>query len=128
MAFLPLRESAESEAARLAQAPEGSRFHALSTLPVTINDWPLDQLIELPWLDAGISDKRVVVVPIEFQPIQRPKTDADLHRRHSGSWDCIVVASEHESYPVGGFRLSIPTAELVRGTKANIAGMPSRNG
>jgi hypothetical protein len=32
------------------------------------------------------------------------------------AYDCIVVASDHDSYPVGGYLLSVPVAELGSGT------------
>lgn len=32
-----------------------------------------------------------------------------------GSWDCVVVAEKHPSYPVGGYHLSIPGKQLVDG-------------
>lgn len=32
------------------------------------------------------------------------------------AYDCIVVASDHDAYPVGGYLLSIPVAELGSGT------------
>lgn len=119
-----LIESPEQEQARLAQAPEGSKNHALSQLPVTIDAWPEDLVIELPWAEMGLYDEphRVVVVPFRYNPDSRPEgTEEPLpQRRHSGWWDCIVVASTHPSYPVGGHRLSIPGAELARGKKIDI--------
>lgn len=32
------------------------------------------------------------------------------------AYDCIVVASDHDAYPVGGYLLSVPVAELGSGT------------
>lgn len=118
-------ETAEQERERLARAPEGSKSHALSQLPVTIEGWPEDLVIELPWAEMGLTDEphRVVVVPFRYSPDSRPEGETDTalpHRRHAGWWDCIVVASDHPSYPVGGHRLSIPTAELVRGKRVDI--------
>lgn len=114
--FKDLFEAPEAEVARLAEAPEGSKTHALSLLPVNILG-PLDDLmIELP-LEAGWN-LTVVVVP--FKRVQRSEEERANRempfRRHDGWWDCIVIASDHPSYPVGGHRLSIPEAELVRGT------------
>ncbi|GAA1114233.1 hypothetical protein [Nocardiopsis metallicus] len=122
MAFhLPFTESAEQERKRLASAPAGSKTHALSTLPVTILQWPQDLLIELPWRAIGESEYRVVVVPFQFrgeiEPAVGRQREPRPRKRHSGSWDCIVVASDHPAYPVGGYRLSIPAIEIVRGTQ-----------
>lgn len=113
MAFArPFTETAEQERARLASAAAGSKTHALSTLPVTILEWPQDLLIELPWRSTEESEYRVVVVPFQFhaetEPAVGPKREPRPRERHSGSWDCIVVASDHPSYPVSGHRLSIP--------------------
>lgn len=33
----------------------------------------------------------------------------------NGHWKCVVVHSDHPSYPVGGYDVSIPTEELSRG-------------
>ncbi|MFI9629213.1 hypothetical protein [Streptomyces sp. NPDC052042] len=121
-----LVENAEQERERLAQAPEGSKAHALSQLPITIEGWPEDLVIELPWAEMGLYDEphRVVVVPFKYHADSRPEGEEDTaplpRRRHSGWWDCIVVASTHPSYPVGGHRLSIPGAELARGKKIDI--------
>ncbi|GAA1457490.1 hypothetical protein NE857_21810 [Nocardiopsis exhalans] len=122
MAFHPpFTETAEQERERLASAPAGSKTHALSTLPVTILQWPQDLLIELPWRAIGESEYRVVVVPFRFRAEIKPavgrQREPRPRKRHSGSWDCIVVASDHPAYPVGGYRLSIPTIEIVRGTQ-----------
>lgn len=116
-------ETPEAEVARLAAAPEGSLNHALSKLPVTITEPLKDLVIELPWAatERG-SGHRVVVVPIEDRGESRPAgEEAPLpRRRHESWWTCAVVASDHPSYPVGGHRLSIPEAELVRGTKVDL--------
>lgn len=61
-------ETEEQEQARLAQASEGSINHYLSTLPVTIEGWPKDLVVELPWQQPRTDQSyRVVVVPIEFR-------------------------------------------------------------
>lgn len=119
-------ETAEQEVARLAQAPKGSINHHLSALPVNIPGWPQDLLIELPWDVQRTDGKyRVVVVPFDFRKDSLPEgvEDEPLPRkRHSGHWTCIVVSSDHPSYPVGGYRIIISGAELARGTRASIEG------
>lgn len=123
-------ETAEQEQARLAQAPEGSINHYLSTLPVTIEEWPKDLLVELPWEPPRTTQSyRVVVVPIEFRKDLLPEgvEEEPLPRkRHSGSWTCAVVYSNHPSYPVGGYRIVVPAAELARGRRIDLAGVPAQ--
>lgn len=119
-------ETAEQEQARLAQAPEGSINHYLSTLPVTVEGWPKDLVVELPW-EPPRTDRpyRVVVVPIEFRKDALPdgvEEEPLPRKRHSGSWLCAVVFSDHPSYPVGGFRIDVPAAEIARGRKVDLAG------
>lgn len=107
-------EDPELEVARLAAAPEGSQSHALSKLPVNIEGHLADLLIELPHLDTEIPHTMVVV---PFRRNRGEGEDGPLpHRRHNGSWACIVVASDHPNYRAGGHRLDISEAELVRGT------------
>lgn len=109
-------ETPEEEVARLATAPEGSKGHWLAGLPVLISAADLKGLvIELP-IQHG--DHRIVVVPVE----NRGDSSREDHRastgkirRHGAWWHVIVIASDHRSYPVGGYDLSIPEAELVRG-------------
>ncbi|WP_203631526.1 hypothetical protein [Streptomyces halstedii] len=118
-------ETNEQERARLAQAPEGSLNHYLSTRPVTINEWPKDLLIELPWQQPRTDRAyRVVVVPIEFREDALPKgvEEERLPRKlHSGSWKCAVVFSDHPDYPAGGFRIDVPDAQIARGRKVDLA-------
>lgn len=113
-------ETPEQERERLAQAPEGSLNHQLSQLPVTVDEWPEDLVIELP--STVTSGHRLVVVPIEYRGDGRPEGEAEPlpRKRHSGWWACAVVATEHPDYRVGGHRLSIPAAELARGRKIDI--------
>lgn len=122
MAFTSLFEPVEDEQVRLAQAPEGSLNHALSKLPVTIAEWPQDLLVELPWAATERSPHRVVVVPIKYhkESGSEQREQGQLMWRHTGSWDCVVVYSDHPSYPVGGYHLSISAAEVARGQKAVI--------
>ncbi|MGW0538524.1 hypothetical protein [Streptomyces sp. NPDC003032] len=123
-------ETAEQEQARLAQAPEGSINHYLSTLPVTIEEWPKDLVVELPWEPPRASQSyRVVVVPIEFRKDTLPdgvEEEPVPRKRHSGSWTCAVVFSEHPSYSVGGYRIVVPAAELARGRRIDLAGVPAQ--
>lgn len=114
-------EPREAEIARLASAPERSINHQLSKLPVNIQGWIQDQLIVMPnvALDPD-SYRRIVVVPMTFHPGDK-QDEALPRRRNTGSWDCIVVASQDERYPVGGHRICVPEAQLVRGTIATIA-------
>ncbi|MFD7661275.1 hypothetical protein ACFV57_01445, partial [Streptomyces sp. NPDC059788] len=51
---------------------------------------------------------------VEEEPMPR--------KRHSGSWTCAVVCSDHPSYPAGGFRMVVPTAEIARGRKIDLSG------
>ncbi|MFF8917494.1 hypothetical protein ACF08M_30340 [Streptomyces sp. NPDC015032] len=117
-------ETAEQERERLAQAPEGSINHHLSALPVNISEWPQDLLIQLPWEPPRTDQKRaVVVVPFQFHSDLRPEGVEEEplpHKLHSGSWDCIVVSSDHPSYPVGGHHTVVSAAEIVRGTKVDL--------
>lgn len=123
-------ETKEQEQARLAQAPEDSTNHYLSTLPVTIEEWPKDLVVELPWEPPRTDQSyRVVVVPIEFRKDLLPEgvEEEPLPRkRHSGSWTCAVVCSNHPSYPVGGYRIVVPAAELARGRRVDLAGVPAQ--
>ncbi|MGW6602581.1 hypothetical protein [Streptomyces sp. NPDC055036] len=124
-------ETEEQERERLAQAPEGSRNHYLSALPVTIAEWPKDLLVELPW-EPPHADQlyRVVVVPIKFQK-ELPSEDTEEEplpsKRHPGSWLCAVVFSDHPDYPAGGFRMVVSAAAIVRGRKIDLAGVPAQS-
>ncbi|WP_371793038.1 hypothetical protein OG285_32425 [Streptomyces sp. NBC_01471] len=123
-------ETEEQEQARLAQASEGSINHYLSTLPVTIEGWPKDLVVELPWQQPRTDQSyRVVVVPIEFRKDVLPEgVEAEPLpcKRHSGYWTCAVVFSNHPSYPVGGYRIVVPAAELARGLRVDLAGVPAQ--
>jgi hypothetical protein len=118
-------ETEGQEQARLAQCPEGSTNHHLSTLQVTIAEWPQDLLVELPWRRSGATEQhRVVVVAIEYRPDLHPecKEEPLPRKRNSGAWTCAVVASDHPSYPVGGHRIVVAAAEVARGRKIDLAG------
>lgn len=124
-------ETEGQERARLAQSPEGSTNHHLSTLPVTIAEWPQDLLVELPWKRPRTTEQhRVVVVPIEYRPDSLPEgvDEEPLPRkRNSGAWTCAVVSSDHPSYPVGGHRIVVSAAEIARGRKIDLAGVLARS-
>ncbi|WP_219152292.1 hypothetical protein [Amycolatopsis sp. TNS106] len=117
-------ETEKQEQARLAQAPVGSTSHYLSTLPITITEWPQDLIVQLPW-DPPRTPRSytVVVVPLTFQPDPVP-VDLDeepLPRKlNPGSWGCAVVASDHPRFPVGGHRIVVGADEIARGTKVSI--------
>jgi hypothetical protein len=114
--FKNLFEAPEVEAARLAESPAGSINHSLSSMPVNIHGFLEDLMIEMPHRDDA--QHTIIVVPFErYKDI----VDADAEpvvpiRLHTGTWRCIVVASDHPSYPVGGHRIAVSEAELVRGT------------
>jgi hypothetical protein len=113
--FKKMVEEPEVEAARLAEAPIGSTLHELSKLPVNIHEYLMDLLIEVPLL--GHPSHKVIVVPIDshrYVDVAREPLVFPM-RRYDGAWTCAVVSSNHKSYPVGGHRISIPEAQLVRG-------------
>lgn len=85
MAFKRIGETDEESAARLAKAPEGSRSHDLSKLPILQRGYLRGRILKLPL-------SRYVVVPYE-------------HKGHG--WSCIVV--NEESYD-----LFVPVDELRR--------------
>lgn len=125
-------ETDTEEITRLAQAPVGSKNHSLSLLPVTYAHPDKYHLVELPRLQAspcsktagaqklgGIGDKahecdgshHMVVLPFRYDVDEPWK----LPRRHDGSWECRVIASDNPAYPVGGFDLTVSDSELRRG-------------
>jgi hypothetical protein len=116
--FKNLFEAPEAEAARLALSPVGSINHDLSVLPVNIDVYVEGLLIQMPRLRD--EDKHTMIV-VPFQAIKLSESEIAAqqerpHKRHTGGWYCIVVASDHPSYPVGGHRICVPEAQLVRGT------------
>lgn len=112
-------EAPEAEVARLAQSPAGSSNQAPSQIPVNIRDNVQDQLIELPYLHED-KPHTIVVVPIESHRVTPHDGEFPL-KRYRSAWTCVVVASDHPSYPIGGFRVSIPEHQLVRGTVRTLA-------
>lgn len=120
-------ETKGQEQARLAHSPEGSTNHYLSTLPITLADWPQDMLVELPWKPPRTTEPhRVVVVPLDYRPDSRPgRVDKEPlpRKRNSGAWSCAVVSSDHPSYPAGGYRIVVSAAEIARGRRIDLAGI-----
>ncbi|MCI4659776.1 hypothetical protein [Cryobacterium zhongshanensis] len=121
--FMNLFEAPEAEAARLAQSPVSSINHTLSTLPVNIDSYLQDLIIQMPRMHP---DDTYTVIVVPFEPVKLSAEEiADRdelpRKRHTGWWTCLVVASDHPSYPVGGHRLSVPAAQLVRGTQRTLA-------
>lgn len=114
--FKPLFEDPAVEVARLAAAPAGSTNHALSKLPVNIQGNLQDLMIQLPDLGDDLpSFREMVVVPFEAYSHSKGKERVFPMKRYDTSWTCIVVMSTHPSYPVGGHRIIVPEAQLVRG-------------
>jgi hypothetical protein len=111
-------ETDEHERDRLAQAAEGSISHELSLLPV-LNPFPTrGQVLELT---RDYHGARIIVAPLNFRPgatsgakwINTP-SEQRPSRIHDGTWSCIVLASTHESYPVGDYDLIVSVSELRR--------------
>lgn len=119
MAFKTNRETPEAEAARLAEAPEGSTNHALSSMPVNIHGNIRDLMIELPQL-AGDPEHSIVVVPFDSYRYNGENEPPLPRRRYNSGWHCIVIASDHPSYPVGGHRVCLPEYQLRRGTQRTL--------
>lgn len=114
-------ETEETERKRLAEYPEGSLEHHLSTLPVAIRQWPQDTLVTLP---SRPDDARmIVVVPLRYLPGEDLGPDESFsHTLHPGAWECVVVHSENPDVPVGGEHITVDAVELSRGTEAIIEG------
>jgi hypothetical protein len=117
MAFVSNMETLEQEKDRLSQYPEGSIYHDLSKLPVTILERPEGLLILLTRM---LPEYRVVVVPVTCHTNKRHYASGELRQRFSEWWDCIVVSSDHPMYPVGSYQVSISAAELARGEKLSV--------
>ncbi|MEO3931425.1 hypothetical protein WMO79_01240 [Micrococcaceae bacterium Sec7.4] len=119
MAFKTNIETPEAEAARMAQSPEGSTNHALSSMPVNILGDIQDLMIEVPKF-TGDRDQSIVVVPFESHGYGAPADPTQPRLRYNRSWSCIVVASEDPRYPVGGYRVTYPEYQLRRGTQRTL--------
>lgn len=107
----PFETDAE-EAARLAEAPEGSKSRMLSGLPVTIDAIEDHPVIALPHSGS------IVVVPTEPSA---PLCDGQDRFVHNGGWRCRVVASKNPSYPTNGYNIFVSAAELRRGRSIDIS-------
>lgn len=123
MAFVStsLFETPEQEVARLSAAEPGSRLHQLSQLPVlTPGVIAKGQIFTLPALgrmgDTNTGDNgqplelTVVIAAVNDRVGQRK----ELPYKHDASYDCIVVKSNHSSYPVGGYNIVAYEEELRR--------------
>lgn len=120
----PLFETPEAEQARLAQDPLGSLNNGLSQLPVTIHEDVEAKLIllpNIPFIDGTMPDEQLVVIPVEKRPRSNNRTDGGQIKRHNGSWNCIIVFSTDERYPVDGWQIVVPEARLVRGRLVKLA-------
>lgn len=124
--FDSLFETHEDEQARLASSPVGSINHYMSQLPVVITGDLQDKMIELPATCEPEFHKTIVVVP--FERSAEPKHDREHTpwRRNDGYWRCLVIASDHTSYPVGGYRIDVSESQLVRGTIRTLAPLEVR--
>lgn len=115
MAFKTTLETPEAEAARLAESPEGSTNHALSSMPVNIHGRIQDLMIELPSFE-GDPKHTVVVVPFYSDHYGNLDEPPLPRRRYNFAWTCIVVASDDPRCKAAGHRVSIPEYQLRRGT------------
>ena len=107
MTFLQYFETDQTETARLAAAPEGSKSHKLSLLPVTFREDPAGRLLSLPRHD------HTIVITVLEQRDRRSRDDENLVR-HDASYVARVVASDDPSYPVGGYDIIVTDAEIRR--------------
>jgi len=120
--FMNFFEAPEAEVARLAESPVGSINHTLSTLPVNVEGYIKDLVIQMPRMHAD-DTYTIIVVPFESIKLSADEIAARQalpHKRHTGWWKCLVVASDNPSYPVGGHRITVPEAQLVRGMQRTL--------
>lgn len=118
MSFKNIFETDQDERDRLAQAPVGSMNHDLSLLPVTFREVPGANLLRLPNQHGHI-----IVVLVIAQPGVRTKNTVTGLRRRDAVYSARIVASDHDSYPVGGHDISIPEAQVRRSQKIDLAAM-----
>lgn len=108
-----LFETDAEEAAYLAQSPEGSTNHWLSSLPVTFTKYPRGHVLVLP-TDPLDPESRLVVVPITSHP-------AKSELNFDGYWDCVVVGGDDGRYRPGGYDIAVSWAYLRRSRELVIA-------
>lgn len=106
------KETLEQSEARLAESPEGSTFHQLSKLPVTIDNISMGQIIEVPQSILGESGT-LIVTPLRRHA--RPQPKEGLWFQNHATWDCQVIGGENICYPPGFRDISLDEAALVRG-------------
>ncbi|MDP9903198.1 hypothetical protein [Arthrobacter bambusae] len=120
-----ITETSEEERARLAKSPPGSMNHGLSQLPVNVLqdlEGAVVKLPRVPDVNGTLQEHSIIVAPVkvsrsgEAERQARETRGEKPHPLYDGWWECIVVASNDPRYPVGGYRVSIPEAELRRGT------------
>lgn len=99
----------EAELELLMAATDGSRFRQLADMPVTLREWPRGVPILLP-PHSDDDNKVVVVVPVEAR-------GASVETKW---WNCIVVHSTDDRYPVGGHDVIVSAAEIRRGRKVAV--------
>lgn len=109
-------ETDAEETARLAAAPEGSINHELSSLPIRNRFIDKGMLLTLPALNGNTHTITVAVVSNKgsFTPSPEAREARKFPYQHNNMFHCMVVASDHPSYPVGGHDLACSEAELRR--------------
>ena len=107
MTFPQHFETDQAETERLAAADAGSKNHELSLVPVTFREVPTGHLLSLP------GKKHTIVLTVLEQRDRRTKGD-DGRVRHDASHVARIVASDHPSYPVGGYDIVVTDAEIRR--------------
>jgi hypothetical protein len=113
--FDSLIETEAEETARLVRSPLGSLNHDLSAMPVTIREDLHGLVVKIQMPDD--EGRSLTVVPVEHCVSGHFAADGIRRRRNDGYWKCIVIASDMRTYVVGGYDLSIPESQLVRGER-----------
>lgn len=111
-ARVQLFETDAQETARLAAAPEGSINHELSSLPIRNRFIDKGMLLTLPALNG--STHTITVAVVSNKGSFTPAEAREFPRQRDSMFHCMVVASDHPSYPVGGHDLACSEAELRR--------------
>ena len=107
MTFPQHFETDQAETERLAAADAGSKNHELSLVPVTFREVPTGHLLSLP------KNEHTIVITVLEQRDRRTKGD-DGYVRHDATHIARIVASDHPSYPVGGYDIVVTDAEIRR--------------